>query len=85
MGPRAGIADWANESRRQLLPSRFHPVERHSDQEPPKKEEEQPRDYMLASKYSDGGFAGAQEDGLVRVGADLGSPPTVEKSELVNE
>lgn len=40
---------------------------------------------MLASKYSDGGFAGAQEDGLVRVGADLGSPPTVEKSELVNE
>ncbi|EPT01871.1 hypothetical protein FOMPIDRAFT_99599 [Fomitopsis schrenkii] len=86
-GPRTGIAEWANESRRQLLPLRFHPVERHSGHTPPKSEEERSRDYMAASKYSNGGIAGPLEDGLVdngAVGADLGSPPTVEKSELAN-
>ena len=87
-GPRTGIAEWANESRRQLLPSRFHPVEPHSDQTPPKPQEEQSRDDLAASKYPNGGLAGPREDGLDGCGAvwaDLGSPPTVAKSELVNE
>ncbi|KZT63244.1 hypothetical protein DAEQUDRAFT_770787 [Daedalea quercina L-15889] len=88
-GPRAGILEWANESRKQLLPSRLHPADPDCDETKPKENlEGRSRDELAVGKIPTGNFTGSQEDGLTgdgAVGADLGSPPTVAKRELEKE
>lgn len=79
-GPRAGIKEWAHQSRTQLLPSRFHPAEFLSTETT---EEGRSHDGLDADKHPFGKSAGSGEEGLAgdgAVGADLGSPPTVAKT-----
>ncbi|KAH9915736.1 uncharacterized protein B0H18DRAFT_1124688 [Fomitopsis serialis] len=87
-GPRAGIKEWAHQSRTQLLPSRFHSAESLPTRTRLKTGEGRFHDELDADSHPFGKSAGSQEEGLAgdgAVGADLGSPPTVAKTELEKE
>ncbi|KAH9830625.1 uncharacterized protein C8Q71DRAFT_885978 [Rhodofomes roseus] len=88
-GPRAGVVQWAHESRKQLLPSRFQPAESHSAEVQPEPKRGGPsHEEVGAENIPVEGFTGSRVGGLAgngAVGADLGSPPTVAKRELEKE
>ncbi|TFY58474.1 hypothetical protein EVJ58_g6396 [Rhodofomes roseus] len=88
-GPRAGVVQWAHESRKQLLPSRFQPAESHSAEAQPEPKRGGPsHEEVGAENIPVEGFTGSRVGGLAgngAVGADLGSPPTVAKRELEKE